>query len=99
VRVLRYSAILTGIAILVYGVDGLLTAPEIPHLSGVGYWLLGGVAVHDGLLAPAVFALCWLAARRTTPRVRTLLAAVLLVAGATTLVAAPILLHGRVATR
>src|SRR5206468_7966108 len=66
-RVLRYSAILTGVAVLVYGVYGLLTAPEIPRLSGVAYWLLGGVALHDAVLAPAVFALCWLAARRTTP--------------------------------
>ncbi|MBW8804163.1 MAG: hypothetical protein JF587_09955 [Catenulisporales bacterium] len=98
-RVLRYSAILTGVAVLVYGVYGLLTAPEIPRLSGVAYWLLGGVALHDAVLAPAVFALCWLAARRTTPRVRAVLAAVLLVAGAVTLVAAPILLHGRVAIR
>lgn len=98
-RVLRYSAILTGTAILLYGVDGLLSAPEIPHPSGVAYWLLGGVAAHDAVLAPAVFVLCWLAARRATPRVRTILAAALLVAGATTLVAAPILLHGRVAIR
>lgn len=98
-KVLRYSAILTGVAILAYGVYGLLTAPQIPHLSGVAYWLLGGVAVHDAVLAPAVFAACWLAARRTTPRVRAVLAAVLLVAGATTLVAAPILFHGRVAIR
>jgi hypothetical protein len=99
VRTLRYTAVLAGIGIALYGVAGLLTAPEIQRPQHVGYWLLGGVVLHDAVLAPVVFLLCWLAARHTTPRGRGLLAAVLLIAGALTLLAAPILLHGRVAIR
>lgn len=98
-KALRYATILAGTGIAVYGVVGLLTAPEIPRPANVAAWLLGGVVLHDVVLAPAVFVLCWLAARHTSPRMRRLLAAGLLVAGATTLVAAPILLHGRVAIR
>ena len=98
-KVLRWAAVLAGTGIAVYGAVGLLTAPEIQQPRKVGYWLLGGVLLHDVVLAPVVFVLCWAAARRTTPRIRGYLAAALLVAGATTLVAAPILLHGRVATR
>jgi hypothetical protein len=62
--------------------------------------------VHDAVIAPVVFVLCWLAARatrsmsiQTKPRIRRALAAVLVVAGTATLVAMPILLHGRVAVR
>ena len=98
-RVLRASTVLIGAAILVFGVYGLLTSTEITDPQDVGKWLVGGVALHDFVLAPLVFGLCWLAARRTPPRVRTALAAVLLIVGTATLVAAPILLHGRVAIR
>lgn len=98
-RILRYSAISAGAAILLYGAAGLLTEPQIQHPGNVAAWLAGGVLLHDAVLAPVVFALCWLAARRTTPRIRWILASVLLIAGATALVAAPIVLHGRVATR
>ncbi|NUR60328.1 MAG: hypothetical protein HOV87_16955 [Catenulispora sp.] len=98
-RVLRFSAIAAGAAILLYGAVGLLTEPQIQQPGNVAAWLAGGVLLHDAVLAPAVFALCWLAARHTAPRSRRILAGVLLVAGATLLVAAPILLHGRVAIR
>ncbi|GAA1983228.1 hypothetical protein [Catenulispora subtropica] len=98
-KALRYTTILAGTGVALYGVVGLLTAPEVRRPADVTAWLLGGVVLHDAVLAPVVFALCWLAARTTSPRVRRALAAALLVAGATTLVAAPILLHGRVAIR
>jgi hypothetical protein len=98
-KALRYGAILAGAAMLLYGLVGLLTAPEIRHPGDVAAWLLGGVVVHDAVLAPVVFVLAWLAARRTSPRVRWILGAVLLTAGALALVAVPVLLHGRVAIR
>jgi hypothetical protein len=98
-RVLRSTLVVSGAAVLLFGVYGLLTAKEINQPLYVGEWLIGGVVVHDAVIAPLVFALCWAAARNTTPRVRRALAALLLVGGTTTLVAMPILLHGRVATR
>lgn len=97
--VLRGAAILAGAAIMLYGIHGLLTSPEIRHPGNVAAWLLGGVALHDAVLAPAVFGLAWLATRWTPPRVRWILGALLLTGGALLLVAAPILLHGRVAIR
>lgn len=98
-RALRYSLVLTGTAVLLFGAYGLLTAREIDQPLSVGEWLAGGVLVHDAVIAPLVFALCWGVARTTTPRVRRVLAALLVVAGTATLVAMPILLHGRVAVR
>lgn len=98
-RTLRYTAIAAGTSVAVYGVVGLLTAPQIRHPALVAAWLLGGVALHDAVLAPTVFLLCWAVSRRTVPGTRRMSAALLLVAGATLLVAAPILLHGRVAVK
>jgi hypothetical protein len=98
-RVLRFTAILAGAAIMLYGIDGLLTSPQILHPENVARWMLGGVVLHDAVLAPVVFVLAWLATRWTPPRVRWILGALLLTGGALLLVAAPILLHGRVAIR
>lgn len=98
-RVLRGAAVLAGVAIMFFGIHGLLSSPEILHPGNVAAWMAGGVVVHDAVLAPAVFALAWLATRWTPPRVRWFLGAALLTAGALLLVAAPILLHGRVAIR
>jgi hypothetical protein len=99
VRVLRFTVVLAGAAIMLYGIDGLLTSPQILHPGNVVRWMLAGVVLHDAVLAPAVFVLAWLATRWTPPRVRWILGAALLTAGALVLVAAPILLHGRVAIR
>lgn len=98
-RVLRALTILVGASVLIYGLRGLLTSPQILHPVNVLRWGLAGVVLHDAVLAPAVFVLAWLATRWTPPRVRWVLGALLLTAGALVLVAAPILLHGRVAIR
>jgi hypothetical protein len=98
-RVLRGFAILAGAAVMIFGVDGLLTSPEIQHPGNVAGWMFGGVVLHDAVLAPVAFVLAWLATRWTPPRVRWILGGLLLTAGALLLVAAPILLHGRVAIR
>jgi hypothetical protein len=98
-RVLRLVTVLGGAAMLLYGLDGLLTAPGIRHPGNVARWMLAGTLLHDAVLAPVVFVLAWLATRWTRPRVRWVLGAVLLTGGALVLVAAPIILHGRVAIR
>ena len=98
-RVLRWATVLAGAAMLLYGLHGLLTSPQILHPGNVLRWALTGVVVHDAVVAPAVFVLAWLVTRWTPPRVRWILGAVLHTAGALLLVAAPILLHGRVAIR
>lgn len=98
-RVLRFFMVVAGAAMLLYGIDGLLTTQQIRHPDDVARWLLGGVVVHDAVVAPVVFVLAWLATRWTPPRVRWVLGAALLTVGALVLVAAPIILHGRVAIR
>jgi hypothetical protein len=98
-RILRITTVLAGVAILGYGAFGLITAPEIADRQNVGEWLIGGVVLHDLVLAPFVFGLCWLAARFTGTRLRAGLAAVLLITGTLLFVAAPLILHGRVAIR
>jgi hypothetical protein len=98
-RTLRVSTVLAGAAILFYGVYGLLTAPEIQDRQNVGEWLLGGVLLHDLVLAPIVFVLCRLAARLAPPKVRAGLAAALMIVGTLALIAAPLVFHGRVAIR
>jgi hypothetical protein len=98
-RVLRTTTVLAGAAILGYGAYGLLTAPEIADRQNVGEWLIGGVLLHDLVLAPFVFGLGWLATRFTGTKLRAGLAAALLITGTLVFVAAPLVLHGRVAIR
>jgi hypothetical protein len=78
-----------GLAVLGYGAWGLLTMQHAAALESVGRWLVGGVLLHDAILAPAVFILCALAYRMTGPRLRRALAAILLVGGSVVLVALP----------
>lgn len=96
---LRVAMILVGTGIVAFGAFGLLTDKNVSNRLNIGEWLAGGIVLHDAVLAPVVFVLCRLATRAGGPRTRWVLAAVLMIVGTATLVAAPILLHGRVAIR
>ncbi|HEV3170099.1 MAG TPA: hypothetical protein VGZ32_07155 [Actinocrinis sp.] len=87
--VLRLLLGAAGLAVLGNGVRGLLTTAHVAALTSVGRWLLGGLILHDGVLAPVVFTVCALAYRRTGPRLRRALAAILLIGGSVVLVALP----------
>lgn len=82
-----------GVATSVYGVWGLLTERYIRMPSAVGEWLLGGLILHDAVLAPVVFVLCAIAYRVTSAKVRGRLAFLLLVGGSVSLVALPAILR------
>lgn len=85
-----------GVAMAGFGVWGALTQPEVGKPWAIGKWLVGGVLVHDAVLAPVVFVACAIAWRFTTMRMRRALAVLLLAGGSAALIAVPdILRRGR----
>ncbi len=87
--VFRY--VLGGCGIVLVAFGGAL-ALEQPEPWRVGVWLAGGVLVHDGLIAPLVFAIAALAAAAGL-RLRGASRAALIVAGSLTAIALPPLLR------
>jgi hypothetical protein len=78
-----------GLWVLSIGARGLLRGHPFAANAPVGRWLLGGVLVHDALIAPVVFVLCAAAARLAGVRVRQALAAILLIGGSVLVVGLP----------
>lgn len=64
----RASLGLVGAAVLGWGL-WLMLGLGVDRLVGTVTWLVGGVVVHDALLAPAVTVLGYLVVRRLPPRV------------------------------
>lgn len=89
-RAMRTLLGVTGVALVVYGLLRLLRLPGEQVLA-VGIWVAGGIAAHDGLLAPVVIGLGLLAAHRLDSRWRTPLLWLLVVLGPLTVVAVPVL--------
>jgi hypothetical protein len=87
--VLRVLLGAAGLVVLGNGLRGLLTSTHGAALGSIEHWLLGGLILHDAVLAPVVFTVCAIAFRITGPRLRRTLAAVLLIGGSAALVALP----------
>jgi hypothetical protein len=85
----RMTAGAVGVAMLVYGAWHLLNKNDVGPTVSIGKWLVGGVIVHDGILAPVVFAGCALAWRFTGVRFRRGLAVFALAGGSVAIVALP----------
>jgi hypothetical protein len=85
----RLTAGAVGVAMLTYGAWHLLNVHDVGPTESIGKWLLGGVIVHDGILAPVVFAGCALAWRFTGVRFRRGLAVFVLAGGSVAIVALP----------
>lgn len=89
--------LLTRVALAAFGVwvasigARLLLAPGRPAYlaESAGRWLLGGVVVHDAVIAPTVFLLGALVVRFTGTRTRQALAAILLIGGSVLIVGLP----------
>jgi hypothetical protein len=79
-----------GVAVAAYGGWLLWQRPD-DQLVGAGTWLVGGVILHDGVLAPIVLLLGLLAARTLPAGWRGAAAGGLVVLGSVTLVAVPVL--------
>ncbi|MEU6944938.1 hypothetical protein ABZ957_06820 [Streptomyces sp. NPDC046316] len=87
--VFRYVLGGCGIVLMAFGGALVLDQPEPWR---VGVWLAGGVLVHDGLIAPLVFAIAALAAAAGL-RLSGVPRAALIVAGSLTAIALPPLLR------
>ena len=61
------------------------------NFVAAGTWLVGGVVLHDGVLAPVVLLVCLVGTRLLPPVVRGPAAAGLVVLGSVTLLAVPVL--------
>lgn len=79
-----------GVAGIGYGLYRLLTMPP-EHVPAVLLWAVGGVVVHDAVLAPLVVGLGVLAALVAPTWLRAPLVRLLVVLGPLTLVAVPVL--------
>ncbi|KRE63410.1 hypothetical protein [Nostocoides sp. Soil756] len=88
-KAVRVALALAGLAALVRGL--VLLVDLGPRLPAVLVWALGGIVLHDGVLAPLVVLLGVLAASRTPAWLRAPLVGLLVVLGPLTLVAVPVL--------
>ncbi len=79
-----------GVALAAYG-GWLLLDESLGDLVGTAVWLGAGVVLHDFVLVPLTLGLCWLGMRVLPLRLRGPAAAGLLVLGALTLMAVPVL--------
>jgi len=84
-----------GVAMLGFGAWNLLwhQRAQVGPPDAVGKWLLGGVILHDAILAPLVFLACAVVWRHTGARVRRALALFLLAGGSLVIIALPDILR------
>jgi len=87
----RWSLGLVGVAVGCYGGWLLLTRQTAADLVSAGQWLVGGVVLHDLVLAPLVIVLVAVAGRLTPRSLRAPAAVLLVVVGSVTLLAVPVL--------
>ncbi len=80
-----------GAVFMAYGAALLLTGSALPQLGSAVTWLVGGVVVHDFLLAPVVIALAWLAGRVLPGWAQGSVAVAGIVLGSLTVLAIPVL--------
>lgn len=88
--VVRVGVGVLGVALLAYGTVRLLYLGW-GNLGSALVWLVGGVVLHDGVIATVTIALCMLGAALLPRWARGPAAAALLVLGTLTLMALPVL--------
>ncbi len=95
-RACRAAAVLAGCVVMAYGAWGLFLSHAVPHTANLLAWLAASVLGHDGVIAPAVFALCWAGTRLLPPWAKPWAAGALLAGGTVFLVGlATVLAQGR----
>ena len=83
-----------GILLGLFGVFRLLTGVAPADLVVLGLWLVGAVAIHDGVLAPVVVGLGAAISRFVPPRARRYLQGFLVTGALVTIIAIP-MIHRR----
>lgn len=95
---MRRALTAAGLAMIAFGAAGLLRNADETMPLNWAVFFVGGLAAHDGLLAPAVIAGGLVLARLVAPRFRPTVQGALLVSGALLAVAIPPLTgNGRLA--
>jgi hypothetical protein len=90
VRAARLTIGAVGLAVLAYGAF-LLLDTGWTNIGRTAWWLVGGVVVHDGFLAPATIVVVVIASRLLPEWARGPAAVGLVVLGSLTLLAIPVL--------
>jgi hypothetical protein len=80
-----------GILLVVFGAARLLTEIPVRNLLFLGVWLVAALAIHDGVLSPAVVGVGWLLRRFVPDRARRHLQIALIMIGMVTVVALPMI--------
>ena len=88
---LRFLLGVLGVLVGAYGAYLLLSRQDADQLLNAGVWLASGVVLHDFVLAPLVLGLVFVGARLAPAAARAPAAAALVVLGAVTLLAVPVL--------
>lgn len=78
-----------GLGMVAFGIAGLLRNAEATEPLNAALFVVGGLALHDGLVAPAVMVLGLVLARLVPRRLRPPVQGALIVSAALTLVAIP----------
>jgi hypothetical protein len=88
---LRIILAVAGVAVAVYGILRLLFSLPLNLLLLLGLWLVAAVLIHHGVLSPAILAVGWLLRRLVPDRARTFVQAGLIMGGAVTVIALPLI--------
>ena len=91
-RIWRWALGAAGVGAMAWAAWLVLTGGAATDPKAVAIWLVGGLVLHDAVLAPLVVALGWLAARVLPPWLRAPVQLGTLVAGVVTLASIPLLL-------
>lgn len=84
-----WIGLLIGGAVATFGVYGLLTSSGTRPDDSLR-WVLGGLIAHDAILAPVVFAIAWVAARKISRPTRALFTPAILISAMVLLFAFPL---------
>lgn len=87
----RVAFIAAGTLLATYGGWLLVSRQDLDQIAGAVVWLVGGVLLHDAVLAPLTILLAALAARWLPDEVRRPAAVAMIVVGPLTLLAVPVL--------
>lgn len=91
-RISRWTVGAVGVGAMAWAAWLVLTGGAATDPVAVAIWLVGGLVVHDAVLAPLVLALGWVAARVLPPWLRAPVQLGALVGGVVALASVPLLL-------
>jgi hypothetical protein len=80
-----------GVLLVLFGVFRLATQIDGSDLVVLAVWLVAAVALHDGVLTPAVLAVSWVLAKLVPQRARRYVGGALLAGSLVTVIAIPLI--------